>query len=162
MLKCPYCFCDTGLACCDKHDAHYCKFCNVWLEKDCKSKTCNYCKDRPEKPSDVISQHNKQDISLCKSCYCMTKTIKGKCGKCKADKSQNQVQTNSHPEDKTVNRGRDAQAGDFQLHTDNVIPHDTLSKNHGHQESISETPNQKQNPDDVFSIKSEEKNNGSM
>ena len=28
----------------------------------------------------------KEDISLCKSCYCMTKTIKGKCGKCGARK----------------------------------------------------------------------------
>ena len=26
------------------------------------------------------------NISLCPSCYCMTGTIKGKCGKCKADK----------------------------------------------------------------------------
>ena len=25
---------------------------------------------------------NKYDISLCDKCYCMTHTIKGKCGKC--------------------------------------------------------------------------------
>jgi len=30
---------------------------------------------------------SKNEISLCKSCYCMTKTIKGKCGKCKKKKS---------------------------------------------------------------------------
>jgi hypothetical protein len=28
----------------------------------------------------------KDEISLCKSCYSMTKTIKGKCGKCKKEK----------------------------------------------------------------------------
>jgi hypothetical protein len=28
----------------------------------------------------------KDEISLCKSCYSMTKTIKNKCGKCKAEK----------------------------------------------------------------------------
>lgn len=26
------------------------------------------------------------EISQCPKCHCMTKTIKGKCGKCKADK----------------------------------------------------------------------------
>ena len=29
-----------------------------------------------------------EKISLCGSCNCMTKTIKGKCGKCKAEKSE--------------------------------------------------------------------------
>lgn len=27
-----------------------------------------------------------KEISLCESCHCMTKTIKGKCGKCGAEK----------------------------------------------------------------------------
>lgn len=26
------------------------------------------------------------EISLCTNCYCMTHTVQGKCGKCKADK----------------------------------------------------------------------------
>lgn len=29
---------------------------------------------------------NSEEISLCSSCNCMTKTIKNKCGKCKNDK----------------------------------------------------------------------------
>lgn len=30
--------------------------------------------------------HDSEDISLCRSCWCMTKTRAGKCGKCKAEK----------------------------------------------------------------------------
>ena len=33
---------------------------------------------------DIIGQND--SISLCSKCNCMTKTIKGKCGKCKAKK----------------------------------------------------------------------------
>lgn len=28
------------------------------------------------------------EVSLCKNCYCMTHTINGKCGKCKARKEK--------------------------------------------------------------------------
>lgn len=27
-------------------------------------------------------------ISLCEACYCMTRTVRGKCGKCGADKNE--------------------------------------------------------------------------
>ena len=36
---------------CPKHDAYYRD--NSWLESKCSDKTCDFCKDRPEKPSDV-------------------------------------------------------------------------------------------------------------
>jgi phosphotransferase system glucose/maltose/N-acetylglucosamine-specific IIC component len=49
-----------------------------------------YLKKEIKKPSiiDELSskQEGKDEISLCKSCYCMTKTIKGKCGKCGSKK----------------------------------------------------------------------------
>lgn len=36
-----------------KHDAYFCKDCDVWIEKACKDKTCDFCSTRPEKPSEV-------------------------------------------------------------------------------------------------------------
>lgn len=45
--------CNGERSYCEEHDAHYCKSCDIWLEKDCRSKTCDYCKDRPIKPSEV-------------------------------------------------------------------------------------------------------------
>ena len=35
---------------------------------------------------DEIPIEEEYEISYCKSCHCMTKTIKGKCGKCKEGK----------------------------------------------------------------------------
>lgn len=32
-----------------KHDAYYCVECKEWLEKNCQSERCEYCKGRPEK-----------------------------------------------------------------------------------------------------------------
>lgn len=37
----------------EKHDAYYCLKCNQWLEDGCADKKCDYCKNRPKKPSDV-------------------------------------------------------------------------------------------------------------
>lgn len=34
-------------------DAFYCKECDKWLESTCPDTDCEYCKERPEKPSDV-------------------------------------------------------------------------------------------------------------
>lgn len=34
----------------DDYDAFFCASCNVWLESACSDATCEYCKDRPEKP----------------------------------------------------------------------------------------------------------------
>ncbi|KLU62307.1 hypothetical protein CEB3_c13510 [Peptococcaceae bacterium CEB3] len=34
-----------------KHDAHYCKACDTWLEVNCHDPECEFCSNRPEKPS---------------------------------------------------------------------------------------------------------------
>ena len=51
MKKCNKCQREHSY--CEKHDAYYCKDCNIWLEKNCGDKTCEYCFNRPEKPSQV-------------------------------------------------------------------------------------------------------------
>lgn len=38
---------------CEKHDARYDKENDMWLEENCGSETCDYCKDRPNHPSEV-------------------------------------------------------------------------------------------------------------
>jgi 5-deoxy-D-glucuronate isomerase len=44
--------------------------------------------DRNDAKLELIKEilTNSEEISLCSSCNCMTKTIKNKCGKCKNDK----------------------------------------------------------------------------
>lgn len=37
------------------HDAYYCETCDIWLEQKCKDDDCEYCVDRPEKPSQIIN-----------------------------------------------------------------------------------------------------------
>jgi hypothetical protein len=34
----------------DKHDAMFCKTCNVWLEGRCNDPNCEFCLNRPEIP----------------------------------------------------------------------------------------------------------------
>jgi hypothetical protein len=36
-----------------KYDAYFCKECDVWIEKQCGDDACEYCPDRPDKPSMV-------------------------------------------------------------------------------------------------------------
>ena len=38
---------------CEEHDAFYDLSDDEWLEKTCSSKSCEYCKNRPDKPSGV-------------------------------------------------------------------------------------------------------------
>jgi len=33
-----------------RFESHYCKICNVWLEKRCDDPDCKYCVDRNKKP----------------------------------------------------------------------------------------------------------------
>ena len=33
------------------YDAMYCEVCDVWLEEKCDDIRCNFCPQRPEKPS---------------------------------------------------------------------------------------------------------------
>jgi hypothetical protein len=41
---------------CEHHDADYCEKHDVWIEQKCpypKNKPCQYCSERPNKPSEV-------------------------------------------------------------------------------------------------------------
>ena len=38
----------------DDFDAYFCAACNEWLESACSDTTCEFCKDRPDKPLDAI------------------------------------------------------------------------------------------------------------
>ncbi len=38
---------------CVKHDAYFDSKDDKWLEGSCGDKTCDYCKDRPDKPSEA-------------------------------------------------------------------------------------------------------------
>jgi hypothetical protein len=33
-----------------KYDSYACLKCNIWLDGVCSDPTCDYCKDKPEKP----------------------------------------------------------------------------------------------------------------
>lgn len=35
------------------YDAYYCSNCDIWLEKQCDDPYCEYCSNRPEKPSET-------------------------------------------------------------------------------------------------------------
>ena len=35
-------------------DAYYCELCNEWLERKCNDPECEYCAERPEKPSQCV------------------------------------------------------------------------------------------------------------
>lgn len=37
----------------ERWDAFYCKACDEWLEGRCRDHDCEFCKDRPEKPSEM-------------------------------------------------------------------------------------------------------------
>jgi hypothetical protein len=36
------------------YDAEYCKLCDAWIEGKCDDIRCNFCPQRPEKPSQAI------------------------------------------------------------------------------------------------------------
>ena len=58
-----------------------------WAEEENNLKTKEECFDCYLKKLNTKEDQN--EISQCKGCHCMTKTIKGKCGKCKAVKGDN-------------------------------------------------------------------------
>lgn len=35
----------------ERWDAYYCKKCDKWIEAACRDPDCEFCKGRPEKPS---------------------------------------------------------------------------------------------------------------
>jgi hypothetical protein len=36
----------------ERRDAYYCKECDAWFEGRCGDRDCEFCRDRPEKPSE--------------------------------------------------------------------------------------------------------------
>lgn len=38
----------------EKFDSYYCLVCDKWLEDKCKDKGCEFCVDRPTKPSMAV------------------------------------------------------------------------------------------------------------
>lgn len=48
-LTCPTCSSEKRLYS-EEYDAHYCDFCNAWLEDICGDSDCEYCQARPPKP----------------------------------------------------------------------------------------------------------------
>ena len=44
----------------ERYDAYYDEVKNIWLEKRCKDSTCEFCKDRPDRP---MWNHNHGDRS---------------------------------------------------------------------------------------------------
>jgi len=37
----------------ERWDAYYCKECDVWVEARCGDAECEFCRDRPERPSEM-------------------------------------------------------------------------------------------------------------
>lgn len=37
----------------EKHDAYFDKEKDIWLDENCDDPDCDFCKDRPNKPSEV-------------------------------------------------------------------------------------------------------------
>ena len=36
-----------------EYDTYYCSTCNVWAEERCDDDNCMFCKNRPNKPSEI-------------------------------------------------------------------------------------------------------------
>lgn len=63
---------------------------------------------------------NATSLSLCKACYCMTKTIKGKCGKCQARKLD--VQATEQRLLKIIEAGEEARGKTWEARFDQKYP----------------------------------------
>lgn len=40
----------------EKHDAFFNKEKDIWLDENCGDPKCSFCKDRPNKPSEVLER----------------------------------------------------------------------------------------------------------
>lgn len=47
--------CNSEIKYCNKYDSYYCESCNTWLESLCEEPDCEYCRHRPETPSQVYN-----------------------------------------------------------------------------------------------------------
>jgi hypothetical protein len=76
-----------------------CKKCKLNISGDCMLTTgicvfCHYKIDSWDSNGELVTKEQATEgigwfeFSPCPHCYCMTYTIKGKCGKCKGRKSQ--------------------------------------------------------------------------
>lgn len=57
--------CCSSKAYSKEYDAYYCKFCNVWLEKECSDNNCYMCRTRPERPLDN-KENKKNKVNIMK------------------------------------------------------------------------------------------------
>lgn len=55
MVWSEYCKCGGVKKHCEKYDAYYCTEEDKWLETGCSDRTCDTCRGRPERPSQVNS-----------------------------------------------------------------------------------------------------------
>lgn len=44
--------CDSKSHYSETYDSYYCKKCDEWLDDTCDDKECEFCSQRPKKPSD--------------------------------------------------------------------------------------------------------------
>lgn len=51
LYCCVKCGVDTIRS--ERFDAYYCKGCDVWTEPKCGDSLCEYCGNRPDKPSEA-------------------------------------------------------------------------------------------------------------
>ncbi len=45
----------------ERYDAYFCSFCDVWIEEKCSDMDCEFCKDRPFRPSEIVYFNAKSD-----------------------------------------------------------------------------------------------------
>lgn len=57
-------FCGTEAEMCSEYDAMFCPVCDIWLEQRCGDPFCEFCADRPSRPSRVKEWTDGQDIRL--------------------------------------------------------------------------------------------------
>lgn len=50
----PVCDCGEYASYNERHDCHFCKACNIWMEANCGDKDCFYCLNRPEFPYSLM------------------------------------------------------------------------------------------------------------
>lgn len=45
--------CESEIQYSEKYDTYFCELCNTWLESKCDDPECDYCVNRPAKPSQI-------------------------------------------------------------------------------------------------------------
>lgn len=67
MAKIPQCKeCKREGSYNERYDAYFCLDCILWIEKNCGSSDCFFCKDRPEKPPNLLNLQ--KSIYICEFC----------------------------------------------------------------------------------------------